>query len=387
MSTFDDHARAGMKAIGEQRYDDAVAAFGEAVAMEPDRPDMNNALGVAHLHRGDAGSAIPFLERAVELAKEFTADEIQEMKRDYHMQLAAAYQVTDAIAQAEDALRAAATQWPTAPEPWVRLAQLLATSCRLEGAKKAWHHAADLSEGEQKEALQAVVGSVEAFEDTDHDATIFLRGHAESYIEYFDEVAKKQIAEGWYAEAARMAKKGVDGALVPIVADGARPWALSRVDLVNPNDGTVSEVYNEREPMVIALNGLEPLAQVPVLFPLEGYSFEAWVCSRCPWHWLDLTVEFETAESDTSKLVDTLDERIGAWYLDGWNGKWGTQSTGRFHYATDPTVINETAVHYIFDLGRAKYDCIQALMNRLVVLHDTQPIRRVILGAGRLPPR
>ncbi len=386
MPTLDDHARAGMKAIEEQRFDDAITAFGDAIALEPDRPDMNNALGVAHLHRGDAGSAIPFLARAVELAEAFTADEVQDMKRDYHMQLAAAYQVTDAISDAESTLRTAATRWPKAPEPWVRLAQLLATSCRIEGAKKAWHHAADLSEGDQQEALNAVVGAVEAFQDTEHEATIFLRGHCESYIEYFDEVAAKQTAEGWYAEAARMAR-GVDGEMVPIVADGARPWALSRVDLVNPEDGTVSNVYNEREPMIIALNGLEPLAQVPVLFPVDGYAFELWVCSRCPWHWLDLTVEFETPETDTDKLVSTLDERVGAWYLDGWNGKWGDQKSGRFHYATDPEVINDAAVHYNFDLGRAKFDCIQTLLNRLVVLHDTQPIRRVIFGAGRLPPR
>ena len=386
MSDFHAHAQAAIKAIEEKRFDDAIASFGKAIEAAPDRPDMNHGMAMAHLHRADILAAIPYLENTVRLAEPFTDPKFAEQRLQYHLQLAATYQVADRTQDAEDTLRDAMKRWPDAAEPYLRLAQLLGTSCRLDGAVKAWKQAIDHLEGEAKQAAEALVGAVDAFKAADHSGNIFLKAHAGSYKEYFDQIAEEQAKNGWYAEAARMAHAVDSDELVPVVAEGARPWALSRADLVNPSDGNVHHVYTETEPMIVALNGLEPLAQVPLLFPWPDQPFDLWVCSQCPWHWLDVLVQFRSPADSEEALVERIDERIGSWYLDGYNGTWGDAESGRFHYATDPAVLGDRAVHYVFDLGRARYEAIETLVKRLVILHDTHPIERVLLGKGRLPP-
>jgi len=386
MSTLDEHAQAGLTALEERRFDDAIEAFTEAVALAPDRPDMNHALAMAHLHRGDTLSGLPHLERAVALAESFVAPQYQEMKREYHLQLASTLQVSDRVADAEATLRGAIEQWPDASEPRLRLAQLLCTTCRMDQALGVWRDAVDLLDGEAREAAEALVGAIEAFNEAGHSGSVFLRAHADSYREWFDEVAAEQLKNGWYAEATRLARTVDSDELVPVLAEGARPWAMTRVDLVNPSDGSVSSVYSETDPMFVALNGLEPLAQAPLLFAWPDEPFEIWVSSQCPWHWLGVLVQFRSPAASDEALVERLDERIGSWYLEGFNGTWGEVDSGRFHYATDPELVGRRAVQYVFDLGRARYEAIEALIRRLVVLHDEHPIERVVLGQGRLPP-
>ena len=383
--SLDEHARNGLRAIEEQRYDDAIAAFKGALEIAPDRPDMNNALGMAYLHRGDAGNAIPHLEKAVELADGFGGAEHDGMRREMNMTLATAYQLMDRVPQARAQLERVIARWPDHVEARLQLGQLLLSTCQLHDGLAAYKAASDYLDKEQREAAEALVGSAEAFLASDHDADVFLQGHQESYVQYFDEVAKAQAEAGWYAEAARMAR-GPDGEPTPIVADGARPYALTRVDLVNPNDGTVSGVYSEQEPMVVALSGLEPLAQVPVMLPWDGgWPFEVWVCSRSPWHWLGITVQFAEAAGSEEALVERIDELIGQWYLAGYNGEYGTADAGRFHYIGDPEPLNLTSLGYVVDLGRAQFSAIPALLNKLAVLHDRAPLKRVLFGYGRLP--
>ena len=103
--------------------------------------------------------------------------------------------------------------------------------------------------------------------------------------------------------------RGEDGEVKPILAEGARPYAMSSVDLVNPANNEIAGVYSEAEPMVVAVDGLEPLAQLSILFPWEDPPFETWVCTRCPWHWLPLIIQMEPGP-DAAKA---LDEAIGSW--------------------------------------------------------------------------
>ena len=136
----------------------------------------------------------------------------------------------------------------------------------------------------------------------------------------------------------------------------------------------------------MALSGLEPLAQVPVMLPWDGgWPYEVWVCSRSPWHWLGITVQFEEPAATEDALVDRIDELIGQWYLSGYNGEFGDADSGRFHYIGDPEPMSPQALGYVVDLGRARFEAIPALLNKLAVLHDRAPIKRVLFGYGRLP--
>ncbi len=383
--SLDEHARAGLQAIEDKRYDDAVNAFEQAVQAAPDRPDMNNALGMAYLHRGDAGNAIPHLRRAVELAEPFVEPGHQPLKQEFHLSLATAYQLMDHVAEARGTLEGLVERWPEHLGARLQLGQLLLSSCQLDAGLAVYDEAVDLLDKEQRKSAEALVGTVRAFLESELDGMVFLEAHGESYRDYFDEIAKAQSKEGWYAEAARMVR-GPDGEPVRILPEGARPYAFTRVDLVNPADGTVSGVYSEQEPMVVAVNGLEALAQVPVLLPgASDREFEVWVCSRCPWHWLTVTVQFAEPADDFDALVERLDAGIGGWYLSGYEGEFGDADRGRFHYITDPEPMSDRGVVYVVDLGRASYDAIGALLSRLQVVHGRTPIQRVLFGYGRIP--
>ncbi len=383
MGALDEHARAGIAAVNEQRFDDAIREFETALSLDASRPDLTNALGMAHLHRGDVGNAIPLLSRAVELAEPFDAPEHQDMKRHFHMGLASAHQLLDQVGQARSVLEGVIERWPEADEPRLQLAQLLLSSCQVDDGLRVYRDALDVLDDERKEAAEVVIGAVTGFSTSEEKADIFLRAHQAEYCGYFDSVVEEQVREGWFAEAARMGR-GSDGELTPIVADGARSYALTRVDLVNPEDNTVASVYSEKEPMFVGVEGVEPLAQIPVLLPWNEWEFDVWVCTQCPWHWLAITVQFEEAGSE-DELNARLDERVGSWYLAGWNGEFGDKDKGRFHYVTDPEPVGDRALSYVVDLGRAGFDAIPALMRKLTVLHDTHPIRRVLFGQGRIP--
>lgn len=384
MATLDEHARAGLKAIEERRFDDAIASFRAAVDLAPDRPDLNNLLAMAYLHRGDAGNAIPHLERAVASSEPYDAAEHQALRREFRLSLATAYQLMDRVEDALRTLRSVIERWPNhSVEARLQLGQLLLSTGDLAGGSKAYEDAADWLDKDQRASAEALVGTLRAFQDTEHDGSLFLRAHAESYLQYFDEVAVAQEKEGWYAEAARMSR-GADGELHPVLPEGARPYAMSRVDLVNPKDGTVSSVYSESEPMVVGLNGLEALAQVPVLLPWKAWPFDVLVSTRCPWHWLSIAIQVADEPASFDALVAEIDPTIGSWYLAGFNGEFGEKDRGRFHYVTDPDPVGTRAVSYVVDLGRASFEAIPALLRRLAVLHDRVRIRRVVLGEGRL---
>ena len=342
---------------------------------------MRNALGMAYLHRGDVGNAIPHLERSVALAESFDAPEVQPMKRDFHMQLATSYQLMDQVDDAVRTLQGITKRWPEVSEPWLQLGNLLFSIGDLDAGLDAYRAALPLLDEDYQKAAEVMIGAIEAFIESEHPGSVFLEAHAESYCDYFNNVAEAQAEHGWYAEAARMAR-GPDGEPVPIVADGARPYALTRVDLVNPVDGSVSGVYSEQEPMIVAVEGLEPLAEAPIVFPWNDYPFSVGVSTRCPWHWLSITVVFEERGSP-EELIERIDELIGGWYLSGYNGEFGDSDKGRFHYIGDPEVLGDRAVSYTVDLGRARYEAILTLLKRLTVLHDSVPIDKVLIGYAR----
>jgi hypothetical protein len=146
----------------------------------------------------------------------------------------------------------------------------------------------------------------------------------------------------------------------------------------------VAAVYSEADPMIVAVEGLEPLAQVPVVLPWRGYPFEVGVSTRCPWHWLSIAVQLAEPRPPSDR-IEALDGVFGGWYLAGYNGEFGEADGGRFHYVTDPEPIGDAGLAYTVDLGRSRFDAIRDLLRRLVAVHDRAPILRVLLGEGRLP--
>ena len=123
MATVDEHAQTGLRAIEERRFDDAIIAFGAAVALAPERPDINHALGMAHIHRGDAGNALPHLAAAVRLAEPYDLPQHQPLKRDFQMSLATAYQLVDQVEEAKTVLERVIALWPDFVEAHLQLGQ------------------------------------------------------------------------------------------------------------------------------------------------------------------------------------------------------------------------------------------------------------------------
>ena len=386
MSTLDTYARAGIQAINDKKFDEAITAFEQALALGPDRPDLNNALGMAYMHVGRAVDALPYLQAASRLAEPYDGAEHREMRKHFDTGLASCLLALDRVREAIDVLGRAAARWPDDIEVRTQHASALVSSCLADEGRKAFLAIAedDRFDDEHREIADAIAGSIEAvLDDEEIDGSVFLRAHAESYATFFAEHAHQLVAEGWYAEAARLVR-GADGQPQPVIAEGARPWAVERIDLVNPNSGEVARVGDEREPHVVAVNGLEPLAQVAATLPWKGWPFEVWVGSRSPWHWLGLAIQFADPRSEAER-DELTDEIVGSWYLDGYNGSFGETDRGRFHYATHPEFVGDRTVAWTFDLGRARFDAIPDLLRRLAVLHDRAPIRRVLLGQGRLP--
>ena len=154
MPTLDELARQGIEAINEKRFEDAITAFTAALDVDDTRPDMNSALGMAYLHRGDVGNAIPHLERAVAMAEPYTAPEVQSMKRDFHMQLATAYQLMDQVDDAMRTLRGVIRRWPAVPEPYLQLGNLLLSTGDLDEGKQVYRDAAGVLDGDEKKAAE-----------------------------------------------------------------------------------------------------------------------------------------------------------------------------------------------------------------------------------------
>jgi tetratricopeptide (TPR) repeat protein len=384
MSDLDTYARAGITALQEGKIDEAISCLGKALLIDGSRPDLNSMMGTAYLRRGEVGSALPYLEKAVLLAEPFEDPRHQDLKREFHQELAAAYAMLDRTIDAGRVLSGAIARWPDKVEPRLQLGQLEFQTGRVEAGLAVFRELTEHPslDADRRQLAEVVVGAVRAFQEAGHDGSVFLRAHAESYKAYFDSVVAEPSQAGWYAEAARMAR-GADGEPKPIIPKDARPYAMQRVDLVNPTDGTVSSVYSEGEAMIVALNGLEPLAQFPILFPWPGNGFPVVVSTRCPWHWLTVTIQFVSADAPEA-LIDRVDATVGDWYLAGFNGEFGEKESGRFHFVTDPEVVGTRAVTYTFDLGRAAFSAIPALLTRLAVVNDRHAIWRVSFGEGRI---
>ncbi len=350
-------------ALAEGKFAEAADVARRVLDGAPDELSAWHLLGSALLAGGRAAEAVGAFERAGDAARP---------------ERAAALVRADRVAEARVAYEELLRDEPRNAAVRLPLARLCLGTGRLsEGVKHLERCAGELT-GDDRVGLLDLAAAVRRATESDIDAAVFLEAHQQGYRDLFDEVAGPRRSEGWYAEAARMAV-GPDGVPRPVRPEGARPYALERVDLVFPATGEMAVVATESEPCIVAVEALEPLASLPVLFEWRGQSLPVWVSSRCPWHWFQVAVLFRETLPFEQRLA-AVEPVWAEWYLAGFNGSFGTRDEGRFHYTGDPEPLGTRGIEFVVDMGRARTDAVAALLGRLAAVRDRTGIVCVVLG-------
>lgn len=378
-------AESALQALRNEDPRAARELMEQALALAPHRADYRNALGVIHLHLGEPEKGRPHIEAAIEIAlveREVPERRIAagQMLEGFLLGLGAACEDLDLPADAEAAYRRLLDLAPEQPRAQNSLAHLLLAWGRLPEGLAALRSYVDADRDEPNflEAAVQVLDALTKARTLGLHPRQFLDAHRGAYVEFFDHHARETAADGWIAEAARM-RRDERGQVVPLIPDGARPYAAVRVDLVDPATAQVGQVGDQ--PMIVALSGFEPLARLPVLLPWPDVELPLWVSSQAPWDQLPVQVLFREAGG-----LDELDALLGDWYTRGWNGAFGTREEGRFHYVSDPEPRRGgRGAVYNLDLGRARAESVDALIDALAGLHRRRPLERVVLGRGFLP--
>jgi tetratricopeptide (TPR) repeat protein len=355
------------------------------VQAAPSRPDFLHALGVVQLQLGEPESGRGLLQQALNLAREALADPSRQQQAElmvegFELSLAAAHEDLDEPGEAlagYDRILAATPGQPRARQGRAHL--VLGWGRVDEGlAELDLYVEEDRDEDPFLDGARSFAAAIRKFRADDIHPRELLVAHRESYVAFFDEHAEEQGRAGWVAEAARM-KRTPSGSIVPVIPEGARPYAAVRVDLVNPATSEVGQVGDQ--PMVVALGGYEALARAPVVLRAPSQTFPVHFSTQCPWDQLPISVLF-TGEG----ALDELDALLGDWYTRGWNGEWGSRDGGRLHYISDvePRRSGRGAIVHV-DMGRARVEAVDELLRRFEVLHATHPIACVIVGRGHLP--
>lgn len=382
---IDQIAEDAMKAL---RGDDPVKAAQALSAMlkqNPERIDLIHALAVTELRMGEADSAYALTlegERVANVRRDAVAGTVMPQLM---LVRAAACEDRYDPSGAEKAFKSLLEREEFNPRGRSGLAHLYLGWGRLDEAQAELAGYLDDGADEQQyiEAQESLLEAVRKAVLEDVHPKEWLTAHRGAYCEMFDHYAAQMAEKGWMAEAARMTRTD-DGEVVNSVPDGARPYAAVRVDLVDPQTGQGGRVGDQ--PMVVALEGHEPLSQAAVLiaWPERDHPFGVYVSTQCPWNHLRVTVRFEDG-IDGGDLVDALDPIIGDWYTAGFEGEFGSTDAGRFHEIDDPMGVGDDALVYHVDMGRSETSAVPDLLRRLLVLHGQRPIRSVLFGRGYAP--
>lgn len=378
-------AEQALRVLNEGDPREARKLLMQAVEAAPHRADLLNALGVVQLQLGEPELGRPLIEQAVQVATMQLADPklkdaASTMIDSFLLSLAAASEDMDDPAGAREAYQRILARTPGQPRARMSLAHLLLALGELDAASKelAVYIEEDRDDNEYVDAAKQLLAQLDQFRSKAITPREFLLAHQGAYTEFFDEHAEEQGKLGWIAEAARM-KRAPDGRIVPMIAEGARPYAAVRVDLVNPKTSEIGQVGDQ--PMVVALADYPVLARAPIVVELLYAPIPTFFSSQAPWDQLPIHVLFESKGA-----LDALDGLMGDWYMAGWDGAFGTRDGGRLHYISDPDPKRDgRGVTYHVDCGRARVDAIDDLLRRLEGLHSQFRIARVLIGRGFLP--
>jgi hypothetical protein len=373
---LDQLIREAMEALNGGDPDTARERLHAALEIDGNRPDLLHALGALELQRGAPGEARPLVERALSLLDSGAVPEAVAMRPHFQLSLASISEAEDRPDLAEAAYRDLLASQPQHGEALAGLGRLqLSLGDSDAGLATLQVAAAAAGSADEAAGLRAFIDAVVAFRG--RHPRVLLELHRDRYCAFFDHHARQMAEKGWIAEAARM-RRAADGGIEPDIPEGARPYAATRIDLVDPATGQGGMVGDR--PMVVALEGLEPLARAGVLFPWPELPFELLVSSQCPWDHLPVQIQLEAGDA-----LEVVDPVIGAWYQAGFEGRFGSATGGRFHFVSPPERHVGGGVVYVLDLGRSSLSAVDALIEDLCALHGEHPLRRVILGRGQLP--
>jgi tetratricopeptide (TPR) repeat protein len=372
----DELAQKAMIALNQGQPEQARELLQQAIGeADRPRPDLLQGLAVVQLQLGQSEQAQDHLVKAIELGWKHGAP--PEFLAHATLALAAAHEDQDSPSQALEVYEQL-YEIDVAHSGRAQHAHLLLAMGRVdEGLAQLARYAELTRDGpEYVEAVQALIASVRGWIASCRSPRDFLLAHRESYVEFFDEKAAEMEAQGWMAEPARM-MRAPDGEIVPLIPEGAAPYAAVRVDLVAP-DGQAGQMGDQ--PMVVAVSGFEPLARAPLLLPVEGTPFPLSVSSQTPWDQLPIHVLLHSGDA-----VALLEPVIADWYTEGFNGRFGSATGGRFHYISDlEPKRGGRGITFHVDMGRASLLAVEDLLDRLEVLHRVHGVQQVVLGRGHL---
>lgn len=374
------------KAMRALRGDDpraARVALLRLLDQAPERLDLQHALALTELRLGEAEAALERLEETERRARAQADDTAAALMGNLILTKAAAAEDLYDPAGAEACYREVMLREEGNPRAATGLAYLLlAWGRQAEGeAVLDEYLRAALDEPEALEGNRAFLSSLRALAERDVHPRAFVEAHRGAYVEFFDHHARQMEAKGWIAEPARM-RRAEDGAIVPIIPEGARPYAAERMDLVDPSTGQHGMVGDQ--PMIVAQAGFEPLARAPVLlrWPERDFPFAVWISTNCPWNQLPVQISLA---APSAAAAEALDEAVGAWYRAGFEGAFGTHDRGRLHTIDDPESPRDAIISWNVDCGRAEVGAVDDLLRRLAVLHERVPLAAVLIGRGFVP--
>lgn len=375
---IDDVAEKAMAALRLNDPRESKKELEKLIGEAPERIDLRHAMATTLIRMGEPKAAGIMVNEGLSMAKEQRTETAATLMTPLLLLKANVAEDLYEPHIAEGVYREILQQEADHPYAKQRYALLLLSWGRLTaGLDLLKEYVEDgLDEPDILKGYRSLCEGINNFIRKDIHPKNFLVAHRESYVEAFNEISDDMVKKGWYAEAARM-HKNEDGGFSPIIAEGARPYAAMRVDLVNPENGQPGRIGEG--PLIVALAGHEVLSQCPVVSEWPGHPFRVHVSSQCPWNNLAIHIRFV---SDTATTVDPY---IGDWYEAGFHGSFGEKDQGMLHEISDPDQVEENSIVYYVDCGRARFDAITELLSRLEVLHGQNAIESVLFGKGFLP--
>ena len=367
-----------MEAVRMDDPNEARLRLETLIERAPNRLDLRHSLAVTLVRMGEAKAARVVTQDAITMGLEMQDKSAATLLGQLYMVDAEASLDLYRPRQAEQAYKSILQDDPLNPYALQAYAYLLFRWGRLKNGMDMLQQYLDAKtdEADALEGNQGFLHSVRKFIAEDVHPKELLNAHHGSYLEFFNHHANNMAEQGWQAEQPYI-RGEEDGKVQYYVREGDRPYATARVDLIDPKTHQGGRVGDQ--PMIVALQGYEPIAHAPVLFPYPGHSFLVMVSSNTPWN--NLAIHIRTMDGDWEEI----DQLIGEWYQAGFHGQFGTQTSGFFHEIGPPMVIDDNSVTYYMDAGRAGVSAIENLLTRLEIAHERFGIDCIIIGEGFLP--